>query len=359
MWGILTVTFISLASHWLWMRHPVRAAKSSLDLAAKPAALLWVTALAAFASICRAQEFLHVPLLTNLISLSAVAILLAAIARFIFRSPILAMVAAFFLPIGYALQVWHQGPSWLIEFIPVGTALILTGIAVFPSSGREDFRHTSLIPRAFGMLSWIFAWREIAPEFPGEILAGSGLGLLLLSRRFRQNLPEAWVLLLAGAVWLLNRFATLPWDAYEPAAFPHGAVVILSLFTAGFLMKKEQLKERSSWLLFFSSALLAIWSSQLLIWHFDWKPVAVLWTGLGFLLVCTGLWQKTAALRHAGFILLALSLGKLFTVDVWDFNTFTRVAAFLALGVALVVLGFFYNRFADVLRKLFEGDGVR
>ena len=78
---------------------------------------------------------------------------------------------------------------------------------------------------------------------------------------------------------------------------------------------------------------------------------------LGFGLVSAGLWRKLAALRHAGFALLAISLVKLFAVDVWDFGAFTRVAAFLALGVALVVLGFFYNRFAEVLKKLLEGDG--
>ena len=32
-------------------------------------------------------------------------------------------------------------------------------------------------------------------------------------------------------------------------------------------------------------------------------------------------------------------------------------ALILALGVALVVLGFFYNRFAEVRKKLLEGDG--
>jgi len=70
-----------------------------------------------------------------------------------------------------------------------------------------------------------------------------------------------------------------------------------------------------------------------------------------------GPWRKLAALRHARYALLAISLVKLFAVNVWDFGEFTRVAAFLALGVALVVLGFFYNRFAEVLKKILEGDG--
>ena len=60
------------------------------------------------------------------------------------------------------------------------------------------------------------------------------------------------------------------------------------------------------------------------------------------------------------FALLGLALLKLFAVDVWDFDAFTRVASFLALGLALVLLGFFYNKFAEVLKKAARtGRGVR
>lgn len=356
-WGILGVALVGLASHWLWMRHPIAATKSLFDPAAKPAIFLWATALAAFAAICRTHELLHLPFIANLLSFAVVAIALGALARFVFRSPILTIVAAFFLPVTFVLQVSHKELPWVTEFIPVVTALILTAIAMVPE-GRKDFRHTLIITRSFGMLSWFAAWIELAPDTFAEILAGSGLVLLLVSQGFRKIWPETWILLGAGALWLLTRASNLPWISLDAPPFPHGGVIILSWFAAGFLMKRELPKWASPQLLFIASALLATWSSQLLVWHFDWKPVAVLWTGLGFLLVSTGLWQKTAALRHSGFILLAMSLVKLFAMDVWDFNTFTRVVAFLALGVALVVLGFFYNRFADVLKKLLEGDGT-
>jgi uncharacterized membrane protein len=102
-----------------------------------------------------------------------------------------------------------------------------------------------------------------------------------------------------------------------------------------------------------------LWSTRWLVGEFGWRPAAVLWSGLGFVLVSAGLWRRRAALRHAGFVVLALALGKLFLVDVWDFSTFFRVAAFLALGVALVVLGFFYNRFADLFKRLMEEDEAK
>ena len=178
-------------------------------------------------------------------------------------------------------------------------------------------------------------------------------------RRTKNLLPESWIFLAVAAAQVLARTCVLyPWTPLQPAPFPHGAITVAACFALPLLALAGDPFHRSirHALMLAASALLALWSSQLLIWHFDWKPVAILWTALGFGLVSAGLWRKLSALRHAGFALLAVALVKLFAVDVWDFGTFIRIAAFLALGVALVVLGFFYNRFADALKKLFEGD---
>jgi uncharacterized membrane protein len=178
-------------------------------------------------------------------------------------------------------------------------------------------------------------------------------------RRSKNLLPESWIFLAVAAAQLLARTCVLyRWVPMNPAPFPHGSITVAAYFALPLLALAGDPFHRSirHGLLLVASALLALWASQAVIWHFDWKPVAILWTALGFGLVSVGLWRKLSALRHAGFALLAVALVKLFAVDVWDFGTFIRIAAFLALGVALVVLGFFYNRFADALKKLFEGD---
>ena len=107
-----------------------------------------------------------------------------------------------------------------------------------------------------------------------------------------------------------------------------------------------------------AAVVFAVWATKMLVGRHGWQAVAVEWTLLGFAYVSAGLWLRLAVLRQSGFALLALALVKLFAVDVWDFAAFTRVVAFLALGVALVVLGFFYNRFAGVLRRLWEADAT-
>ena len=71
-------------------------------------------------------------------------------------------------------------------------------------------------------------------------------------------------------------------------------------------------------------------------------------------MVSFGLMVNRVTSRQAGFLLLSLALLKLFFVDVWDFTTFMRVVSFIALGLALVVLGLFYHRFAPALKRLIK-----
>jgi uncharacterized membrane protein len=82
----------------------------------------------------------------------------------------------------------------------------------------------------------------------------------------------------------------------------------------------------------------------------------VLWTILGFIFVSAGLWQRLHIVRVFGFILLVASLAKLFFSDVWDFTAFMRVASFIILGVALILLGLFYNKFAPTIKALLDSE---
>ncbi len=100
----------------------------------------------------------------------------------------------------------------------------------------------------------------------------------------------------------------------------------------------------------------AVWATQMLVWRHDWNAAAVLWTLLGFIAVSAGLWQRLTVVRHIGFALMALAVIKVFAVDVWDFNAFMRVVSFIVLGVALILLGLFYNKFASVLKRLMDEE---
>ena len=98
-------------------------------------------------------------------------------------------------------------------------------------------------------------------------------------------------------------------------------------------------------------ALSALWATQMLVWRGGWDGAVALWSLLGLLTVCAGLWRRLRGLRVTGLLLLGLALVKLFAFDVWDYTAFTRVVSFIALGVVLILLGLFYNHFAATLRK--------
>ena len=353
-WSPAPVALLSLAMHWLGLRYP---APPSVPGGRKELArvLHWLSALAVTAALYRAGNLLDLPSSGLMLWCAAGAIVLAALARLGFRSPALAIAAVLLLPLALMEQLAPGGEPWIAEFLPLLASLAVTGIALLPRE-RTEFRAVAILARCCTLISWFTLWDELAPDELADILAASGLALLGLSLHFRRILPESGVLLAAGISLMLVATTGNPWGPVEPAPFPHGWMAVLAGLATAFLLKGRKPHALTAPLFLFSCALLTLWSTQLVVWHFGWKPVAVLWTGLGFVLVSGGLWRKIAALRYAGFALLAMALGKLFTLDVWDFTTFTRVAAFLALGAALVVLGFFYNRFADVLKKLFESE---
>jgi hypothetical protein len=354
-WPPVLAGLLGLGSHGLWVRLSLPPTRTNFDAVKHPEFFLWVTALAMTFAFYRVDHLLEPSPLSAILGASAAALALGSVGRFVMRSPVLMIAAALLLPRAVIAQMEPSASRWHIEFLPLLGSLGTIGIALLPA-GRADYKAAGIVARCCAFGTWLAAWAELAPEAGGDILATSGAVLLVLSLRFGRALPETWALLALGIAWWIAKSSAEPWREMDPAPFGYGWLVVLSVFTTGFLMKGRKPKEVAAWLFYLAAGLLTLWSSKLTVWHFDWKPVAVLWTGLGFLLVSTGLWQKIAALRFAGFALLGMALMKLFVFDVWDFTTFTRVAAFLALGVALVALGFLYNRFADVLKKLFEGD---
>jgi uncharacterized membrane protein len=50
-------------------------------------------------------------------------------------------------------------------------------------------------------------------------------------------------------------------------------------------------------------------------------------------------------------IFVTLAIARVFLVDVWQFDTLLRIVSFLVLGAVLLVLGFFYNRWTEKLRR--------
>jgi uncharacterized membrane protein len=75
----------------------------------------------------------------------------------------------------------------------------------------------------------------------------------------------------------------------------------------------------------------------------------------GFILAVSyqsiGLWRNQSTIHFGSLILLLITIGKVFLVDASELEGLFRVLSFLGLGLALIGLGFFYNKVVFARRQ--------
>jgi uncharacterized membrane protein len=76
--------------------------------------------------------------------------------------------------------------------------------------------------------------------------------------------------------------------------------------------------------------------------------ISALWGIVGLVALYVGLKRGSSSLRLAGFVLLGVSIVKIFLYDLSRLSSVTRALSFLAVGAVLLLAGFFYQRLADV-----------
>jgi uncharacterized membrane protein len=64
----------------------------------------------------------------------------------------------------------------------------------------------------------------------------------------------------------------------------------------------------------------------------------------GAALLAAGFWRHSAFLRWQALLLLAVSIGKVFLVDVSELSQGYRILSFLGLGALLLAVSFVYQR---------------
>ena len=239
-----------------------------------------------------------------------------------------------------------------------GTALAM--LALLLCSGKtlpQGLRTaTGWIVRSTAFIGTCLFWNRFAPGFIGDGMAFTAIILLVAAMLLKiRTMPEVWGFLGLAVLWLLNGVHDI-WTINPEASWRGWAVVcaLIGLVVWTGYFRKEGSRRPAAVAGWSAAVIGSLWATQMLVWRHDWHAVSVLWTILGFAMVSAGLAIRLVALRQAGFCLLALAILKIFVMDVWDFNAFTRVVAFIALGAALILLGLFYNRFAPVLKRLLE-----
>jgi uncharacterized membrane protein len=79
--------------------------------------------------------------------------------------------------------------------------------------------------------------------------------------------------------------------------------------------------------------------------------LTVAWSILALVVFAAGLGLRDRIYRLGGFAILALAIGRVFLIDVWQLETIYRVLSFLVLGAVLLLLSFVYNRLAETFRR--------
>lgn len=93
-------------------------------------------------------------------------------------------------------------------------------------------------------------------------------------------------------------------------------------------------------------------SSSMLIAQNHKIGYPILWGVASFLLIAIGLSKKIKTLRIISLVLLLITFLKLFLIDLRDISEGGKIAAFISLGILLLVVSFMYQR----LKKLLLDD---
>jgi uncharacterized membrane protein len=229
-------------------------------------------------------------------------------------------------------------------------------LAIAYLSIRMDW---TAVSRAAQHISWLlflsWAARETASLAPFTGLAFMLYFFLLFTlipalRKWRKgrefSISDTYSLLLNnGALYLGSLFvlgyatdASLAWITFSLSVF-----IALQSLTLFYFDKEEQ----------FTIRMLSSFSFLLFILfiQFNWSGfiVTLLWLLCAISIFIFGLKFPSVRVRLAAILLLGLTLGKLLLFDSRNFSTIQKVVAYLVLGVLLLVVSFFYQKFREQL----------
>lgn len=77
--------------------------------------------------------------------------------------------------------------------------------------------------------------------------------------------------------------------------------------------------------------------------------LSILWGVYALALIIIGIGRNKKHLRVAAFVLLAVTLAKLFLYDVADLETIPKTILFVTLGITLLVISFLYNKYKGLI----------
>lgn len=139
---------------------------------------------------------------------------------------------------------------------------------------------------------------------------------------------------------------------------PRWLTELAVLGTAACLARHSQKNRYASTSLFWSLTglmLFMVLNTETLAASVEYLPEArhaaqsVLWTGFSIALIALGFWRRLPAVRVVALALFALTLLKVFLLDMSQASKPFRIISFLVLGLVLIVTSFLYHKFRHLI----------
>jgi uncharacterized membrane protein len=200
-------------------------------------------------------------------------------------------------------------------------------------------------------------WITMAWAVEGAVLVGSGLRARFAAMRWAGLALFAIVtgrlalIAIPADAFLLNaRFATF--------AICVAAMALSCYFAAASDRELGEQESMAFVLTAIAANILAVAALSLELWdgfgrmhglgmdrgHAQQLALSMLWLVWALGLLGAGLWKKSQTIRWQALVLLGVVIGKVFLFDLSFLERFYRIVSFLLLGLALMLISFYYQR---------------
>nr|WP_315029735.1 DUF2339 domain-containing protein [uncultured Chryseobacterium sp.] len=88
--------------------------------------------------------------------------------------------------------------------------------------------------------------------------------------------------------------------------------------------------------------------------HFNILYLPIIWAVIASLLIYMGLKKNIQEYNKIGFALIGVMILKLYAYDVWQMDNISRISAFIALGLILLVSSFTFQRFKNIIKNMVD-----
>ena len=225
----------------------------------------------------------------------------------------------------------------LARILYAGLALTFVTLAI---PIRLDGRWITL---AWAVQGVVLIWSGLRARFAAMRWAGLALFTIVAGRLALISIP--------ADTFLINaRFATF--------AICVACLVLGCYFAAASGEKLEHSEDAAYAITAIGANILAIAAFSLEVWdvfermpslgidqgHAQELALSMLWLVWALGLLGAGLWKKSEAIRWQALVLLGVVIVKVFLFDLSFLQKFYRIVSFLLLGLALMLISFYYQR---------------